>query len=162
MANCSLLTTLIHGFTSLFPAEHAAVSSCRVWTYKIHRVRASRSGTLAKIAVVLQRVEHEVVVEIVLPKEHLCFFCIRGEAHITSQSFAIHFNVSAIHALQRHFPIALVDELELCELTLVAIMSVVEDAVRVTNGWTVGGFVDDAESRRKEYSTNGQHMAPPR
>ena len=95
---------------------------------------------------VLQRVEHEVVIKIVLPEEYLGFLFVGGETHIVSQSFAIHLDISAIYTLQCYLPIPLVDELKLRALALVASMSVVEDTVRVAYCRTTCRFIDDAES----------------
>ena len=87
-------------FLFFFPAENASVSSGRVRTCEVHRVGAACCWALADVAVVFQREEHEVIFKVVLPEEYFGIFLIGREAYIAWHSFAIDFDVSAVHAFQ--------------------------------------------------------------
>ena len=60
-----------NSFLLLFPVEDGTVETGGVRTGKVHGVGTAGGGTLAQIAMVLQRIEHEVVVKVVLPDELL-------------------------------------------------------------------------------------------
>ena len=81
--------------------KHGTIAAGGVGTCEVHGVRASRRGTLPDIAVVAQREEHEVVVEIVLPQECFGLLWIGSKAHVARQTVAIDFHVTAIGTLKR-------------------------------------------------------------
>ena len=128
-----------------FPLQHGAVAAGRVGTGEVHGVGAARGGALADVAVTLQREEHEVVVEVVLPEELLGFLKVGGEAHVAGQTVAVDLDVAAVGALQGNTALAAVDDLELRQLALVAGVGVVEQAVLQGDGRAARGLVDAAD-----------------
>ena len=125
--------------------QYGTVAAGRVCAWEVHGIRTTSGGTLAYVTMVAQRIEHEVVIQIVLPEENLGLVGVGGKTDITSQTIAVNLNVAAINAFQRHLPYATVDELELRTLALVVDAGVVKDTVRVADGRTASGLVNDAE-----------------
>ena len=125
--------------------EHSAIATGRIGSGIVHGIGAASGGTLADVAVVAQGEQHEVLAEIVLPEEDLCFLGISGETNIARQAVAVNFDISAVDTLQRHFPFSSVHDSELCEPALVFSACVIEQAVRVADGRTAIRQIDDAE-----------------
>ena len=109
-----------------FPAEYRTVAACRVRSVEVHGVWASCCWTLTNVAVVAYGVEHEVLVEVVLPEEYFGFIRVVGETYVAWYSFAIYLDVLAVEAFECHHAIAAVYELELCALVLVVGVCVIE------------------------------------
>ena len=87
--------------------------------------------------------------EVVLPEEDLGFGLIGGKAHVARQSFAIDFDVAAIHTFERHPSMSTVYQLETGAFALVVGTAVVENTMRIADGGTPRGLVDDAERLAK-------------
>ena len=80
--------------------QHGTVTAGWVCAWEVHRIRTASGGTLAYVTMVAQGVEHEVVVQIVLPEENLGFIRIGGKADIAGQTLTVNLNVTAIDAFQ--------------------------------------------------------------
>ena len=126
--------------------EHGTIATVRIWTGKIHGIRTARRGTLAQVSVILQRKEHEVVVEIVLPQECFGLLWIGSKAHVARQTVAIDFHVTAIGTLKRDAALSAVCHLEPRQTAIVAGMGIMKQAMLQRNGRTVGSLIDDADS----------------
>lgn len=106
------------------PMEDGSVTASWVSTSEVHAVGAARGGALAQIAMALQRQQHEVMVEVVLPQELLCVKGVCSESHIAWKTVAIDFHVATIGTLQGHTPLTTVDDAKQRLFALVALMGV--------------------------------------
>ena len=94
-----------------FPIEYGAILAGWVGTDEVHGVGAACCWALAEVAVVLERVEHEVVIKIVLPEElggeslfaggeGVGAGLVGGEADIAWESVAIDLDEAAVGTLE--------------------------------------------------------------
>lgn len=130
---------------NLLPPEDGTIATSWVGTSKIHGIWTACGGALSDVAMILQGIKHEVMVKIVLPEEHLGLLRIVREAHIASQTLAIDLHITAIDTLQRHLALSTIDKLETGALASVSGMRVVEQAMRIADGRTIGSLIDDSE-----------------
>ena len=91
------------------------------------------------------RHEHELVVQIVLPEEHLGLGGVVGETHVAGQSIAGHINIAAVGTLQRHLALSAVFNAELRLHRVVALVGIVEGSVGGSHSRMLCAQVDDAE-----------------
>ena len=106
--------------------QHGTITACWVGSSIVQRIGTTGGGTLAQIAMIGQRKKHEVVVEIVLPKEHLGLLRVIGETHVTRQTLAIDLDVATVGTLQDNTALLTIYHAELCQVALIASMGVIK------------------------------------
>ena len=91
------------------------------------------------------RHEHELVVQIVLPKEHLGLRFIRCQAHITSNTITSTEDITTIFAPQDDLTLSFVNDTEAGQFRVVLDICIIEQPMLQGNGRLAGSEVDDAE-----------------
>ena len=94
------------------PSEHSTISTGRVGACEVHRVGAASSRTLADIAVVSHRHEHEFMVQIVLPEEDFCLGFVSSKTDITSDPKTCAEDIAAVLTLKDYLILPLVYDAE--------------------------------------------------
>ena len=92
-----------------------------------------------------QRQKHEVMVQVILPQEHLCLLRIGSETHIAGQTVAIDLHITSVSTLQGYAPQVTVNHLKLRQVALIARMGIIQQTVFQGNSRTVGSLVDDTD-----------------
>ena len=102
----------MHLFT--YPSEHSTISTGRVGAGEVHRVGAAGGRTLADIAVVSHRHEHELVVQIVLPHKDFGLSLICCQSYVTGDAIASAEDITAVLTLEDYLTLASVYNTETC------------------------------------------------
>ena len=131
----------------LVPAEYSAIATGRVGTREVHRIRTACGRTLSYIAMGAHGHKHELMVQVVLPQEHLSLLDIGSETDITCETIACAEDITSVGTLENHLTLSFVDHLETGLSTLVGSVGIIQQTMLQSHHRLLCSQVDDNSAK---------------